>query len=253
MTQSVLHIVMALLLLAIPAGALYLMDKSSLRTFAVAVVRMVAQVLLLCLVVWGVIRFDSALANLIWLLLSVAVAALVATHRGRLNAKKFLPSVYCGLLVGTLSVGLYLLYLVIPVRNGMDPRWFVPVMYLLMGHTTTMLIRGVSAYHTALKADEQQYEFLRGNGVTHFQAVKPFVRRALLAVISPTAANLSVMGLYAMPLLLCGIFIGGVAPINAFAVMLMLTFGCVAASVIALFVTFWLADRCIFDKYGKLV
>ena len=60
------------------------------------------------------------------------------------------------------------------------------------------------------------------------------------------------MGVYAMPLLLCGIFIGGVTPINAFIVTLMLIAGCLAASVIALAVTLWLADRQLFDKYGKL-
>jgi len=49
-----------------------------------------------------------------------------------------------------------------------------------------------------------------------------------------------------MPLLLCGIFIAGVAPINAFVVTLQLIFGCLAASVIALVVTLWLADRHLF-------
>jgi putative ABC transport system permease protein len=199
-----------------------------------------------------VIRFDSALANLIWLLLSVAVAALVVTYRGRLNAKKFLPSVYCGLLVGTLSVGLYLLYLVIPVRNGMDPRWFVPVMYLLMGHTTTMLIRGVSAYHTALKADEQQYEFLRGNGVPHLKALQPFMRRALLAVVQPTFANLKVLALTSMPLLLVGLLLGGFSPLNAFVLMLYMVTGCVSASVLTLGITIFMLDRLLFDKFGKM-
>ena len=121
-----------------------------------------------------------------------------------------------------------------------------------MGHATAMTIRGLSTYLSALKADEQQYEFLRGNGTNHLQAVLPFVRRALQQVFAPTAANLSVMGLYAMPLLLCGIFIAGVAPINAFVVTLQLIFGCLAASVIALAVTLWLADRQLFDKFGKL-
>ena len=103
-----------------------------------------------------------------------------------------------------------------------------------------------------MKADEQQYEFLRGNGTDHLQAVLPFVRRALQQVFAPTAANLAVMGVYAMPLLLCGIFLAGVAPINAFVVTLQLIIGCLAASVIALAITLWLADRQLFDKFGKL-
>ena len=102
------------------------------------------------------------------------------------------------------------------------------------------------------KADEQQYEFLRGNGQPHFKALKPFLRRSLLAIISPTMANLSVLGLTSMPLLLVGIFLGGLTPINAFVVMLHLTVGCVAASVLSLAITLAVADRQLFDKFGKL-
>ena len=119
-------------------------------------------------------------------------------------------------------------------------------MALLVGHTMTALIRGLSTYESALRTDRQQYEYLRGNGTNHLHALWPFVRRALQQIFAPTAANLAVMGLYAMPLLLCGIFIAGVAPINAFVVTLQLIFGCLAASVIALVVTLWLADRQLF-------
>ena len=154
--------------------------------------------------------------------------------------------------MGALLVGAYLLWACLPAENGFGARWFVPVMALLVGQNMTTLIRGLSTYQSALKADEQQNEFLRGNGTDHLHAVLPFVRRALQQVFAPTAANLSVMGLYAMPLLLCGIFIAGVAPINAFVVTLQLIFGCLASSVIALAVTLWLADRQLFDKYGKL-
>jgi putative ABC transport system permease protein len=55
-----------------------------------------------------------------------------------------------------------------------------------------------------------------------------------------------------MPLLLGGIFLGGFTPLNAFVLMLHMTVGCVAASVLSLAVTLFLADRFIFDKFGKL-
>ena len=170
----------------------------------------------------------------------------------KLPIVRFLLPVSVGLLVSSLFVGAYLLWACLPAEDGFGARWFVPVMALLVGQTLTSIIRGLSTYQSALKADEQQYEFLRGNGTNHLHAVLPFVRRALQQVFAPTAANLSVMGVYAMPLLLCGIFIAGVAPVNALMVTLMLIFGCLAASVIALAVTLWLADRQLFDKYGKL-
>jgi len=242
----VLHIVLGLLLLLLPAGALYLFDRSLLRTLGIAVGRMVVQLLVLCLIVWALVKFDKIWLSLLWLVLLAVVSGVMALRRMKLPIAKFLLPVSAGLLVSALIVGSYLLWLCLPAENGFGARWFVPVMALLVGHTMTALIRGLSTYESALRTDRQQYEFLRGNGVDHLHAVLPFVRRALQQIFAPTAANLAVMGLYAMPLLLCGIFIAGVAPINAFVVTLQLIFGCLAASVIALVVTLWLADRHLF-------
>jgi putative ABC transport system permease protein len=248
----ILHIVLGLLLLIIPAGALYLFDRSLLRTLSVAVCRMAVQLLVLCLIVWALVKYDHIWLSLLWLVILAVVSGVLALRRMKLPLAKYLLPVCAGLLVSTLLVGAYLLLACLPAENSFGARWFVPVMALLMGQNMTTLIRGLSTYQSALKADEQQYEFLRGNGTDHLHAVMPFVRRALQQVFAPTAVNLSVMGLYAMPLLLCGIFIAGVAPINAFVVTLQLIFGCLASSVIALAVVLWLADRQLFDKYGKL-
>jgi len=113
----------------------------------------------------------------------------------------------------------------------------------LMGHAVSMLIRGLNTYLSALQTDREQYEFLCGNGLPHHKAILPFVRRALLAVIQPTVSNLSVLALYAMPLLLVGLLLGGLSPINAFAMMLYMTIGCVSASVLVLGLTILLVDQ----------
>ena len=242
----VLHIVLGLLLLLIPVGVLYLFDRSLLRTFGIAVGRMVVQLLVLCLVVWALVKYDKLWLSLLWLVLLAVLSGVLALRRMKLPIARLLLPVSAGLLVSALLVGSYLLWACLPAENGFGARWFVPVMALLTGHTMTAVIRGLSTYQLALKADRQQYEFLRGNGTDHLHAVLPFVRRALQQIFAPTIANLAAMGLYAMPLLLCGIFIAGVAPINAFVVTLQLIFGCLAAYVIALGVTLWLADRQLF-------
>lgn len=247
----ILHTLLGLLLLFIPAGALYLLERKMLRTFAISAGRMLAQLLALCLVVWVLIRVDSAWLLVLWLLVVTAVSAWLVVKRCRLKGWRLTGTVGGGLLAGVLFVGLWLLVLVLPVRV-FDPRWFVPVMALLLGHASAMTIRGLNAYVSALRVGEQQYEFLRGNGVPHLKALQPFMRMGLLAVVTPTIANLSTLCLTSMPLLLCGIFIGGMTPINAFALMLHMTIGCVAVSVLSLGITILLADRSLFDKFGKL-
>ena len=52
------------------------------------------------------------------------------------------------------------------------------------------------------------------------------------------------------PLLLVGMLLGGLTPINAFALMLFMTIGCVSASVLVLGFTILLADKTL--AYFKL-
>lgn len=248
-SRLLLHTLLVFLLLLIPAGALYWLERKKLARFCFVFGRMAVQLVVLCLVVWGLFKAGNAWVSNLWLMAVAVGASWLVQKRCGGQGRNLMPVVACGLYVSVFVVGLWLLF-VLPVRV-FDVRWFVPVMALLMGHSTSMLIRGLSTYLSALKADEQQYEFLRGNGHDHLHALLPFVRRALQAVFAPTVANLTVMGLFTMPLLLCGILLGGVRPINAFVVTLMLTIGCLASSVISLMVTLWLADRLVFDKFGK--
>ena len=248
----ILHTILGLLLLLVPAGALYMLERKMLPKFAVAVGRMVAQLLVLCLVVWALIRVNSPWLLMAWLVATAVYSGWLVLKRCKLRIGKLLPAVSVGLFVGTAFTGLWLLTLALPVQI-FDAHWFVPVMALLMGHAMAMTIRGLNTYITALKTDQQQYEFLRGNGHPHFKALQPFLRRSLLAVLSPTVSNLSVLCLTSMPLLLGGIFLGGMSPVNAFVLMLLMTVGCVAASVLSLAITLFLADRSLFDKFGKLM
>jgi putative ABC transport system permease protein len=246
-TGLLLHTLLGLLLLLIPAGALYVLERKKLQSFVVAVSRMVTQLLVLCLIVWGLIKVDNAWLSLAWLLVMSGISAFIVLKRCKLDIRKLMLPTSAGLFMGVFLIGLWLLGLVLPVRI-FNPRWFVPVMALLLGHATSMMIRGLSTYVSALHTDQQQYEFLRGNGLTHFKALLPFFRQSLLAILSPTIANLTTLGLTTMPLLLCGLFLGGMTPINAFFAMLHMTVGCIAVSVVALAITLFLADKALFGK-----
>ena len=241
-TRLILHTILALLLLLIPAGALYLLERNKLVKFAAVTVRMVVQLLVLCLLVWAIFRVDSPWLSMVWLVAMAVGSSWLVQKRCGLQGRKLMPAIAVGLFLGVFLVGMWLLLLVLPVR-AFDARWFVPVMALLTGHSVTMLIRGLSTYFSALKADHEQYEFLRGNGLSHLKALQPFMRRALLAVIQPTISNLSVLALTSMPLLLVGMLLGGLTPINAFALMLYMVLGCISASVLSLGITIFLADK----------
>lgn len=243
MTSSlILHTILALLLLIIPFGALYVLDRPSIRPFATALVRGIIQLLVLSLIVWGVYKINNTWINIIWFIAMTIWCGFIVLNKCHLSIKNYLLPASAGLFGGTMIVGLWLLVAVLPIE-GITSRWFIPVMAVLLGHSAAMLVRGLSNFATMFQRNRAQYDFLLGNGASQWKALMPFLRTSLLAILSPTIANLSALALATLPLLFCGMLIGGFAPINAFAVMLYTIIGCVASSVLSLGITLFLVKN----------
>ena len=235
-TTLILHTILALLLLILPLGALYLLDRPSMKPFATALTKGFIQLLIFSLIVWAVYKVDNIWLSIGWLLVMAVWAGFLVITKCKLTILQYLFPVSTGLLGGTLLVGLWLLVAVLPIDH-ISARWFLPVMAVLLGHSASMLVRGINNFVTMLQRNRGQYDFLLGNGASQWQALMPFIRTSLLAILSPTIANLSALALVSLPLLFCGMLLGGFAPINAFAMMLYAVLGCIASSVLALGIT----------------
>ena len=243
MTSSlILHTILALLLLIIPFGALYVLDRPSIRPFATALVRGIIQLLVFSLIVWGVYKINNTWINIIWFIAMAIWGGLIVVSKCHLSIKNYLLPASAGLFGGSIIVGLWLLAAVLPIEE-ITARWFIPIMAVLLGHSAAMLVRGLSNFATMFQRNRAQYDFLLGNGASQWKALMPFLRTSLLAILSPTIANLSALALATLPLLFCGMLIGGFAPINAFAVMLYAIIGCVASSVLSLGITLFLVKN----------
>lgn len=235
-TTLILHTILALLLLILPLGALYLLDRPSMKPFATALTKGFIQLLIFSLIVWAVYKVDNIWLSIGWLLVMAVWAGFLVITKCKLTILQYLFPVSTGLFGGTLLVGLWLLVAVLPIDH-ISARWFLPVMAVLLGHSASMLVRGINIFVTMLQRNRGQYDFLLGNGASQWQALMPFIRTSLLAILSPTIANLSALALVSLPLLFCGMLLGGFAPINAFAMMLYAVLGCIASSVLALGIT----------------
>ena len=243
-TSLILHTLLALLLLTLPLGALYLLDRQTIRPFAFALLRGIAQLLVFALIVWGVYKVNNIWISIIWLLAMSIWSGWIVVNKCRISAKDHLLPVCAGLFVGVLLVGLWLLALVLPI-DSITARWFVPVVAVLLGHSSAMQVRGLGNFVSMLQRNRAQYDFLLGNGASQWKALMPFIRTSLLAVLSPSIANLSTLALAGLPLLFCGMLLGGLSPINAFAIMLFTIVGCIASSVLSLGITLAITKKTI--------
>ena len=235
-TSFILHTILALLLLVLPFGALYLLDRPSIKPLAMALIKGFVQLLLFSLIAWGVYHIENIWLSIGWLLVMSVWAGFLVTSKCKVAFQKYLFPTCAGLFVGVLLIGLWLLVAVLPIDH-ITARWFIPVMAVLLGHSAAMLVRGLGNFVMMLQRNRGQYDFMLGNGASQWQALVPFMRSSLLAILSPTIANLSALALASLPLLFCGMLLGGFTPINAFAIMLYAVLGCIASSVFSLGIT----------------
>ena len=251
MTISILSVVLALLLLALPAYLLVRLDMPLLMKSAKAVGRMMVQMAVAAALLWLLWRVNKLWVSLLWVVLTTVAAAWLLVKRARLQQKQLFLPVCAGLLTGVLVTGGYLL-LVLRLEQPLTARWIVPIGGVLLAHVLTTNTRAVSAYFEALRKDGLNYYTQLGNGASRLVALAPYIRQALRSMMEPTTASVAVMGLFALPMLLAGLLLGGVSPVEATILFVLLVVAGITASTLALVVTLLVADKRVFDKRGEL-
>ena len=243
---------LGMLLLVVPAYAIFVYDRLAWHKSVMAVVRMLVQLLVMGGLLWVVYRFDVLWLSLLWLVLLVLAAAFLLVSRAHIRSRVLFWPACVGMFVSVLLVSGYVLFGVFCPEVAWSARWFVPVTGVLMAHVLTTSIPAVRTYFDSLHQDSQPYLTLLGNGATRRQALAPYLTRALKSLTVPAAANLSAMGLFVMPMLLSGLLLGGLSPVEAVFVFVVLVLASLAVSVLSLFLTLWLVDRRAFTRQGLL-
>ena len=105
-TKLIIHTILALLLLVIPACALYLLERGKLLKFVTATGRMIVQLLVVCLMVWALIKLNSIWLSLAWLILAALGSGWLVLRRSGLRMA-MLPAVGGGLFLGVALVGFW--------------------------------------------------------------------------------------------------------------------------------------------------
>lgn len=253
MTLTYLNLLLGLLLLVVPAYLLYVYDRLSLRRFAASVGRMLVQMAAMGGCLWLLFRYDAVWLNLLWLLLLVVAAAFMLVSRTRLRSRVLLLPACAGMFVSVLAVSAYLLLAVLQPARPLGARWFVPLSGVLMAHVLITSIHGVRTFFDSLRQDPAAYYTLLGNGTSRLQALAPYVTRALRSLAVPAVANLSVMGLFVLPMLLSGLLLGGLSPVDAVGLYVVLVVASLAVSMLSLAAILLLACRRAFNRQGQLL
>lgn len=252
MNISVLGLVLGLLLLALPIYIIYAFDLRLMRRLLKSLAMMAVMVS-----AFGAITALLMTCNMLWvnLLVGVALALLssvVVVLRSGLRQRRLLLPVMAASVAPLLLVSLYVLLLVLSLKEPFDTRFFIPMLGLMVGMASGLIARALHAYYMGLAHHNELYYYLLGNGATHREAVRHFMRRGFQAALVPVMKQMSGMFLTTAPTLMLGLVMSGVGVWTA----VILEVVVVLAVMVYALTTFWLAillsRRYAFDEYERL-
>lgn len=252
MNISVLGLVLGLLLIALPIYIIYAFDLRVMR-------RLLKSLAMMAVVVsaFGAVTALLITYNVLWVNVLVAVvlallSSVVVVLRSGLRQRRLLLPVMAASVVPLLFVSLYVLLLVLSLKKPFDTRFFIPMLGLMVGMASGLIARALRAYYIGLEHHNELYYYLLGNGATHREAVRHFMRRGFQAALVPVMKQMSGMFLTTAPTLMLGLVMSGVGVWTAVILEVVL----VLAVMVYALTTFWLAillsRRYAFDEYERL-
>ncbi|MCR4957458.1 MAG: ABC transporter permease [Prevotella sp.] len=248
-----LSIIMGLLLALAPLAVLYRFVPLQLKTLAVALLRMAAQLITVAVLTWILWHYDIVWATLLFVVLMTTVATFMLLRRVRLKTELLLLPVWASMLITTAVVGSFVLFAVLRPDHPLSARWVLPTAAVLLAHLLATGGESLQTYFEALRSDNLTYYERLGNGASRLQALTPYIGRALESLVRPAAANISVIALLSLPVLLSGLLMGGIQPVEAVFIYAVFVAASITASMLFLLITIWIADRRAFDRHGQLL
>lgn len=249
---SFLSLLVGMLLMLIPFYYLWKFETGLLKATLVATLRMVLQLFFVGVYLKYLFYWNNPLINFGWVIIMIFVATHTALSRTRIRAKVLMLPIAIGFFISVLLVGLYFLGIVLQINNVFSAQYFIPIFGIIMGNMLSSNVIALNTYYSGLQREQQLYNYLLGNGATRFEAQAPFVSEAMKKAFSPLIANMSVLGLVALPGTMIGQILGGSSPDVAIKYQMMITVICFSASMLSLIITIRLASRKSFDGFGKL-
>lgn len=249
---STLHLLLGLLLMAVPVYFLWKYKTGIVRSTVTAVVRMVVQMFLVGLYLKYLFIWDNPWLNTAWVVIMIYVASETSLTRTKLKRKMMMLPLIIGFFVASVTIGLYFLGVVLQLNNVFNAQYFIPVFGILMGNMLGVNVIGLNVFYYNLMREKNCYYYLLGNGATTDEATAPFVKQALIRAFSPAIANMAVMGLVALPGTMIGQILGGSTPDVAIKYQMMIIVITISASMISLMLTLNLSKRITFDDMGRI-
>ena len=159
---------------------------------------------------------------------------------------------YLSLTASTFLVTFIVTYLIISADKWYTARIVIPIAGMVLGNSMNGIALGLDRLYSEIRSHSAEVETLLTLGATPWEAVRPRLREALRAGMTPSINSMMAVGLVFLPGMMTGQILGGVEPLTAvryqIVVMLMVT----AAATIGGLLLVVMSYRRVFNHEGAL-
>ena len=249
---SLFGLIVTYSLMLIPIFIFYLLRLKLIKDAIVAVIRMSVQLFLVGFYLKYLFLWNNMLVNLAWALLMIFVAAYTVLNRTKLDKKLFILPVFSAILFGLFVIDVAFMGFIIDIDYKFDSRYFIPITGMLIGNLMRADVMALKEYYDRLNQEISLYRYLLANGATQFEALLPFMRKAVEVAANPMIASTAVTGLIALPGMMTGQLLGGSPPMTAIKYQIAIIVTIFVASILTIFISLLISNKFSFDKLGNL-
>ena len=240
-------------LLVLVAGLVSLGLRLGLgRQLALAAVRTVVQLLLVGYVLTFVFGQSGWLVVLAMGAVMVTAAARAAVRRPTRTYRGAGWQAFLTLLVTGLAVTLTVTAVIIDVQPWYTPRYFIPLLGMILGNTLTGVSLGLDSLLNGLAQRRHLVEAELALGATAWEAARPEAQTAVRRGMIPIINSMMVVGLVSLPGMMTGQILAGADPLEAVKYQIVVMFMIAAASSLGCIGVVMLALRRLFTRRHQL-
>jgi putative ABC transport system permease protein len=194
-----------------------------------------------------------------WVMLALTLMLLVAAWTSARRLRRgpasralllyALASIAAGSAVALVPVFVF----VVPPKPWFEARYLVPIGGMMLSSSMNVVALVLERLFASARAEAATIEQLLALGATPQQALAPYARAALRAAMIPTINGLLTVGLVALPGMMTGQIVGGVAPEQAVRYQIVIMYQLVATTAISGALAAMLSRRLLFTAGAQLI
>lgn len=230
----------------------HLLNVKMNKRIIISVTRMIIQLSLVGVYLQYIFDLNNNLLNIMYLIIMMLVASISITNSTKLKKKKLYFSIFISMALPNLFMVIFFNKMVINLNNIFDARYIITIGGMLLGNVLSGDIVGINSFFKDIDENKNTINYDLALGATPFQSIKPYIKNALTASITPTISSMATIGLVSLPGMMTGQILGGSVPLEAIMYQIAIMIAIYVTRYINILTSIVFSKKYLFDKFNQI-